>query len=245
MSDEANAASGQVARSLRKRMAMAQRNRQAKRGNSLTTADTDATFIDANFNKEADVGIDESAILPDEAEPSQTIAEIDEPAEEILFCTACAAEALATADDTASDDTMADQPDAAEIDPAELEPAGVVAEHTCLGCKTALCAAHVYREENGTLTFCHACADEKVGICADCGVLHARPCRECSKKVCDDCAKKVIERWGWGGDPGQGGVTSWFPFVRTYCQEHGDGRVDRARPAQKNFMGYDGSSPEW
>jgi len=97
----------------------------------------------------------------------------------------------------------------------EPEAESVVAEHTCFSCKEPLCESHSYREENG------------------------------SKKVCDDCSKKVISRWGWGGSPGQGGVTSWFPFIHTYCQEHGQNRFDLPKPAKRNFIGYDGSSPEW
>ena len=160
----------------------------------------------------------ELSIAEEVAVPEEAI----EKQPEIVFCTACALE-------------NSENP----------ESEAVVAEHTCFSCKEPLCENHSYREENGRLNFCYACADKAVGICAECGVLHARSCRECSKKVCDECSKKIIARWGWGGSPGQGGVTNWFPFIHTYCQEHGQNRFDLPRPAKRSFMGYDGSSPEW
>jgi hypothetical protein len=108
-----------------------------------------------------------------------------------------------------------------------------------------LCETHSYREEGGTRDYCRTCADAIVGVCDVCDVLHAKPCRECGLKVCQDHQKRVIERWGWGGLPGQGSVTSWFPVIRTYCQEHGKNRFDVPQPGQKSMAGYDGSSLEW
>lgn len=122
---------------------------------------------------------------------------------------------------------------------------GELATHTCQRCKVNLCEAHSYHEDGSMLHYCRACADRIVGVCDVCDALHARPCRECGKKVCDDHRKQVIERWGWGGVPGQGGFTDWFPVIRTYCQEHGRNRVDIPKPALRRFTGYDGSSPEW
>jgi hypothetical protein len=120
-----------------------------------------------------------------------------------------------------------------------------VATTACTRCQTALCETHYYQEEGGTLAYCRACADDIVGVCGICDALHARPCRECGLKVCTDHHKRVIERWGWGGAPGQGGVVSWFPMIRTYCQEHGQNRFDLPKPIQRTLTGYDGSSPEW
>lgn len=115
----------------------------------------------------------------------------------------------------------------------------------CRRCKGNLCETHSYIEEGGTFYYCRGCADEIVGVCAVCDALRARPCRECGMKVCEAHHKRVIERWGWGGAPGQGGFTSWFPVLYTYCQEHGQNRFDIAKPTAKVFKGYDGSSPEW
>lgn len=115
----------------------------------------------------------------------------------------------------------------------------------CHRCEMPLCEIHSYREEGGTLPYCRTCADELVGVCGVCEALHARPCRECDLKVCADHQKRVIERWGWGGAPGQGGVTDWFPVLRTYCREHGQHRLDVPKPLLRTFQGYDGSSPEW
>ena len=117
--------------------------------------------------------------------------------------------------------------------------------HGCHRCESALCDNHTYREPEGTLDYCRACADQIVGVCDVCDALHARPCRECGLKVCEAHRKQVIERWGWGGAPGQGGVTSWFPMLRTYCQEHGKNRADVPKPTLRSLKGYDGSSPEW
>lgn len=120
-------------------------------------------------------------------------------------------------------------------------PAGRV----CYRCQANLCESHSYREEGGTRDYCRACADAIVGVCDVCDVLYAKPCRECGVKVCQDHQKRVVERWGWGGLPGQGGVTSWFPVIRTYCQEHGKNRFDVPKPDLKSMAGYDGSSLEW
>lgn len=119
------------------------------------------------------------------------------------------------------------------------------ATQVCYRCGTALCEAHSFREAGGTRAYCRACADAIVGVCDVCDALHARPCKECGKKVCEVHQKRVIERWGWGGAPGQGGVTSWFPVMRTYCQEHGQNRLDVPKPNLRTMVGYDGSSPEW
>lgn len=120
-----------------------------------------------------------------------------------------------------------------------------VAGRVCYQCGAALCDTHSYREKDGTLDYCRACADQIVGVCDVCEALHARPCRQCGMKVCEDHQKRVIERWGWGGAPGQGGFTSWFPVLRTYCQEHGQNRFDVPKPTLTSLKGYDGSSPEW
>jgi hypothetical protein len=100
-------------------------------------------------------------------------------------------------------------------------------------------------EENGRLDYCRTCADALVGVCAVCEALPAKPCRECGMKVCQAHQKRVIERWGWGGLPGQGSVLDWFPMIRTYCQEHGRHRFDLPKPIQKALLGYGGTSPEW
>ena len=134
---------------------------------------------------------------------------------------------------------------ASEIEAIPCAVCAAPAEYICYRCKTDLCAAHTYREEEGTLDYCRACADALVGVCDVCDALHAKPCRECGMKVCQEHRKQVIERWGWGGLPGQGGVTSWFPMIRTYCQDHGQNRFDVAKPTLKSMTGYDGSSPEW
>lgn len=120
-----------------------------------------------------------------------------------------------------------------------------IAAHTCHRCEMALCKRHSYHEENGTLQYCRACADAIVGVCDICDALHARPCRECGCKVCETHSRRVIERWGWGGAPGQGGFMSWFPMIRTYCQQHGSHRISLPKPKMRAFKGYDGSSPEW
>ncbi|MDT8305735.1 MAG: hypothetical protein RRC07_07340 [Anaerolineae bacterium] len=117
-------------------------------------------------------------------------------------------------------------------------------EHTCLRCQRELCALCTYREENGTLTYCRDCANTLVGVCDICDALHAKPCHQCGTMVCDGHQTQITKRWGWGGRSGQGGVLEWFPMKRTYCPEHGQGRVDKPRPAQR-FSGFDGSSPEW
>jgi hypothetical protein len=114
----------------------------------------------------------------------------------------------------------------------------------CYRCQKALCVECVYREENGTLTYCRSCANSLVGVCDVCDALYAKPCHECGKMVCEVHHKRVIERWGWGGRAGQGGVLEWFPILRTYCQDHGQNRTDKAKPEQR-FTGLDGSSPEW
>jgi hypothetical protein len=119
------------------------------------------------------------------------------------------------------------------------------AANACRRCRTSICEVHSYHEKSSILYYCRACADALVGVCDVCEALHARPCRECGMKVCQEHQKRVIERWGWGGAPGQGGVTSWFPVMRTYCQEHGHGRVDVPKPTLSIFKGYDASSPEW
>jgi len=115
----------------------------------------------------------------------------------------------------------------------------------CRRCKTSLCMTHSYHEEGSTLYYCRACADDLVGVCEVCEALHTRACRECGMKVCEAHQKRIIERWGWGGAPGQGGVTSWFPVLRTYCQEHSRGRLDVPKPELSTFKGFDASSPEW
>jgi hypothetical protein len=117
-------------------------------------------------------------------------------------------------------------------------------EVTCHRCQKELCAHCTYREENGALVYCRDCANVLVGVCDVCDALHARPCHECGTMVCELHHKRVIEKWGWGGRAGQGSVLEWFPVMRTYCQEHGQNRVDRPKPQQR-FMGMDGSSPEW
>ena len=142
----------------------------------------------------------------------------------------------------------------APVDPLPVEAEATVslcsqcntpAIATCKQCGTDLCETHTYRESNGRLNYCRNCADDIVGVCAICDALHTRNCRECGLHVCEDHQKRVIERWGWGGAPGQGGVTNWFPVLRTYCQEHGQHRVDLPKPSKRTFTGYDGSSPEW
>lgn len=117
-------------------------------------------------------------------------------------------------------------------------------EFTCHRCLKALCAQCTYREEGGTLTYCRDCANILVGVCDVCDALHAKACRECGMMVCELHQKRVVERWGWGGRSGQGGVLEWFPMIRTYCQEHGKNRSDQPKPEQR-FTGLDGSSPEW
>ena len=117
-------------------------------------------------------------------------------------------------------------------------------EFTCYRCQKELCAPCTYREEGGTLTYCRDCANALVGVCDICDALHARPCHECGQMVCELHHKKVIEKWGWGGRAGQGGVLEWFPVMRTYCQEHGQNRTNHPKPEQR-FTGLDGSSPEW
>lgn len=117
-------------------------------------------------------------------------------------------------------------------------------EFACYRCDKELCAECIYQEENGSLIYCRDCANLLVGVCDVCDALHAKPCWECSKMVCEEHRKQVVERWGWGGRSGQGGVLEWFPMIRTYCQEHGQNRVDRPKPEQR-FTGLDGSSPEW
>jgi len=114
----------------------------------------------------------------------------------------------------------------------------------CQRCQKELCAQCAYREEGGHLDYCRSCANILVGVCDVCDALHAKPCHSCGKMVCEQHHKRVVERWGWGGRAGQGGVLEWFPIVRTYCQEHGRDRHDRPRP-EKRFTGLDGSSPEW
>ncbi|HZD10155.1 MAG TPA: hypothetical protein VE553_02345 [Candidatus Binatia bacterium] len=138
-------------------------------------------------------------------------------------------------------------------EPSE-EPAGLLEnpcscgraeiEFTCHRCGKELCALCTYREENGTLAYCRECANVLVGVCDICDTLHAKPCQECGMMLCEAHQTRVVERWGWGGRSGQGGVVEWFPIVRTYCQEHGQNRVDRAKP-ERRFTGVDGSSPEW
>jgi hypothetical protein len=117
-------------------------------------------------------------------------------------------------------------------------------EFTCHRCQKELCAQCTYREDKGTLTYCRDCANALVGVCDVCDAVHAKPCHECGLMVCELHHKKVIEKWGWGGRAGQGGVLEWFPVMRTYCQEHGQKRSDRSKPEQR-FTGMDGSSPEW
>jgi hypothetical protein len=121
------------------------------------------------------------------------------------------------------------------------QPAG----EACIRCGAPLCAAHAYREAEGEPAFCRACADELVGVCDVCDALYARPCEECGRKVCAAHRVRVVKRWGWGGAPGQGGLTDWFPMRATYCAEHGAGREDAPRPQARKMKGYDGSSPEW
>lgn len=117
--------------------------------------------------------------------------------------------------------------------------------NNCHRCRTSICDIHSYHEKSSILYYCRACADALVGVCDVCEALHARPCRECGMKVCQEHQKRIVARWGWGGAPGQGGVTSWFPVMRTYCQEHSRGQVDVPKPALGTFKGYDASSPEW
>lgn len=142
-------------------------------------------------------------------------------------------------------DMAEDRPPEAEVDLAMCAACDAVAEHECVSCQIPLCDACSYHEEGGTKFYCRACADEIVGVCDECDALYAKPCRTCGKKVCDACRKSVIERWGWGGVGGQGGFTTWFPVVRTYCQEHGQHQLDAVKPTRRTFKGYDGSSPEW
>lgn len=137
----------------------------------------------------------------------------------------------------AIEENAAPLPDLCECGRGEIE-------FTCHRCHKELCAQCTYREENGTLTYCRDCANILVGVCDVCDALHAKPCRECGKMVCELHHKRVIERWGWGGRTGQGGVLEWFPMIRTYCQEHGKNRLDRPKP-ERRFTGLDGSSPEW
>jgi len=120
-----------------------------------------------------------------------------------------------------------------------------VAVQSCRRCKTDLCDNCSYHEADSPKYYCRACADALVGVCDICEALHARPCRTCGTKVCQAHHKRVISRWGWGGAAGQGGVVDWFPVLQTYCQEHGQNRLDVIKPAVKTLKGYDGSSPEW
>jgi len=117
-------------------------------------------------------------------------------------------------------------------------------EYTCHRCQIKLCAQCAYHEENGKLFFCRECANILVGVCEVCDAVHARPCRECGKMVCELHQKRIVERWGWGGRPGQGGVLEWFPVMSTYCEEHGQNRNHHPKP-ERRFTGLDGSSPEW
>ena len=149
----------------------------------------------------------------------------------------------ATLSESASAEDKAETP--AEVEIVYCATCGIEAGRTCHRCATNLCDAHTYREENGTLDYCRACADALVGVCAVCDALHTKPCRECGMKVCEAHQKRVIERWGWGGMPGQGSVLDWFPMIRTYCQEHGRQRFDLPKPVQRALSGHDGSSPEW
>jgi hypothetical protein len=142
--------------------------------------------------------------------------------------------------------TAASTEDVAETDFASLCQCGQQeAIYSCTRCQAALCDTCSYHEENGTSYYCRDCANEIVGVCDVCNAIHAQPCHDCRKMVCEQHQKRVIERWGWGGAPGQGGFTSWFPIVRTYCQEHGKHRFDIPKPELKALKGYDGSSPEW
>ena len=161
---------------------------------------------------------------------------------------------LTEMEQAAPDDNRPVPATADQLETAELEEdvtrvpcvvCEVATETVCHHCQAAICETHSYREPEGTLTYCRNCADELVGVCGICEALHARPCRECGLKVCEAHHKRVIERWGWGGAPGQGGVVSWFPMLRTYCQEHGRQRFDLPKPLKETFSGYDGSSPEW
>jgi hypothetical protein len=152
--------------------------------------------------------------------------------------------------DSLADETPATQPETAPAaseseTPVQCAACEAPAVLVCYRCKADLCQAHSYREENGTRDYCRACADALVGVCDVCDALYAKACRECGMKVCQDHQKRVVERWGWGGLPGQGGVTSWFPMIRTYCQEHGQNRFDVPKPDLKSMAGYDGSSLEW
>lgn len=144
----------------------------------------------------------------------------------------------------------------ASADPTEDELALTPPERICQACNEAavnacrrcgaqMCPAHSYHDEGSELYFCRACADEIVGLCAICDALYARPCRECGRKVCADHQVQVIQRWGWGGAPGQGGVTDWFPVMAIYCPEHGKGHSNAPRPKARSMKGYDASSPEW
>jgi hypothetical protein len=117
-------------------------------------------------------------------------------------------------------------------------------EFTCYRCQKELCAQCTYREDGGTRTYCRDCANALVGVCDVCDAVHAKACHECGMMVCELHRKQVIERWGWGGRAGQGGVLEWFPILRAYCQEHGQNKTDRAKPEER-FTGLDGSSPEW
>ncbi len=119
------------------------------------------------------------------------------------------------------------------------------AAFSCTRCQTGLCEVCSYHEENGTTYYCRECANDIVGVCDVCDAIHAYPCHTCQKMVCEQHQKQVIERWGWGGAPGQGGFTNWFPIKRTYCEEHGKNRLDTPKPKLKALKGYDGTSPEW
>ncbi|MDX1523463.1 MAG: hypothetical protein R3264_17690 [Anaerolineae bacterium] len=136
-------------------------------------------------------------------------------------------------------------PDAAEAEVELCSQCEAVAAQSCRQCNIHLCDACSYHEAGGTKYYCRACADALVGVCDVCEALHARPCRTCGLKVCEAHQKRVTVRWGWGGVSGQGGVVDWFPILHTYCQEHGQNRLDIPRPLLKTFNGYDGSSPEW
>lgn len=151
------------------------------------------------------------------------------------------------AEDLASVDER-ENPTATDVDPDDLRLCLVCQEtaiFTCRSCKAPMCQTHSYYEEGGTHYYCRTCADRVVGICEVCEALHTRPCRECGQKVCQDHQKRVVQRWGWGGEPGQGGFTRWFPIFHTYCHKHGQNRIDVAKPTAQTLVGYDGSSPEW
>ena len=119
------------------------------------------------------------------------------------------------------------------------------ASDACVKCGAPLCTAHRYHDEGSTVYFCRSCADAAVGVCDVCDALYARACEVCGQKVCEVHQVRVVHRWGWGGLPGQGGVTDWFPMTATYCAEHGKGRTDAPRPSERSMKGYDASSPEW